>query len=180
MKYLLPAILAVLMLGGLAGSSEARTRLRAAKPIDTETFVQQAARSNEFEIESSQLALQKAQNEKIKQFAQRMIDDHTKIADQMKQTLQQANLPAPPTGLDQESQALLNKLKDESGPAFERNYVMDQRTGHRKAVRLIASYARNGENPALKQLAAKTLPIIREHLKLAEALPLERNLTAKR
>jgi putative membrane protein len=180
MKYLLPAVLAVFAFAGLAGPSEARTRLQAAKPMNTETFVQKAAMSNEFEIQSSQLALQKVQNEKIRQFAQRMIDDHTKIADQLKQTLQQANLPVPATELGQESQALLTKLKDERGPTFERHYVMDQRNGHKKAVRIISSYAKTGENLALKQLAAKTLPIIREHLRLAEALPLERNLTAKR
>jgi putative membrane protein len=148
--------------------------------MSPQTFVQQAAAANQFEIESSQLALQKTQNDKLRQFAQRMIDDHTKIGDQMKQTLQQANLPDPPAQLPPEQRALLDKLKNENGAAFDRGYFMDQLSGHRKAMRLIGSYARSGSNPALKKLAANTLPVIKEHMKLLESVPGARPLTAKR
>jgi putative membrane protein len=177
MKYPLAAAMAVIAAVGLSGPSAARARMHAMSP---QTFVRQAAAANQFEIESSQLALQKARNEKLKQFAQRMIDDHTKIAGQMKQTLEQANLPAPPAQLPPEQQALLDRLKNKNGAAFDRSYFLDQLSGHRKAVHLIGSYARSGTNPALRKLAKETLPVIREHVKLLEAMPGARPLTARR
>ncbi|MGA7326991.1 MAG: DUF4142 domain-containing protein [Rhodomicrobium sp.] len=177
MKYLLPAILAVFALAGLAGSSEARI---GAKVMSPEAFAQKAMAINEFEIQAGHLALEKAQNEQIKQFAQRMIDDHTRIADEMKARLKQANLPEPTQQLDPKHEALLTKLKSLSGPAFERTYVAVNRQGHKEAVRLLETYARRGTNPVLRQIATNVLPTIKKHLKLAEALPSGRALTARK
>jgi len=179
MKYLLPAMVAVLALGWLAGPSEARMRMQAMKPATPEQFIQKVANANEFEIQSSQLALDKSKNDAIRRFAQRMIDDHTKIGDELKATLQQANLPQPSAQLSEQDRALLTKLKIERQAAFDRNYVADQVKGHMQAVHLVGLYAKDGTNPVLKELAAKTLPMLQEHLKLAEALS-GRNLTARR
>jgi putative membrane protein len=181
MKSSLAAAMAVIAAVGLSGPSAARTHTRAkTQGMSPETFVQQAAAANQFEIESSQLALQKAQNDKLKQHAQRMIGDHTKIADEMKQTLRQANLPEPPAQLPPEQQKQLDQLKNKTGAAFDRSYYMGQLSGHRKAVGLIGGYARSGSNPDLKKLAAKTLPVIKEHLKALEAMPGTRALSARR
>jgi putative membrane protein len=180
MKYSLAAM-AVIAALGLSGPSAARTHTHArTQGMSPQTFVQQAAAANQFEIESGQLALQKAQNDKLKQFAQRSVDDHTTIANQMKQTLQQANLPEPPAQLPPEKQARLDQLKNKSGAAIDRTYFMDQLSGHRQAVHLIGSYARTGSNPALRKLAADTLPVIRQHMKMLEAMPGARPLTARR
>ncbi len=178
MRYLLPAIAAVLALIGLAGPSEAR--IIKAKPMAPSYFIQKAADSNRFEIESSKLALQKSNNAEIKKFAQRMIDDHTKIGDELKGLLAKANLPEPGAKLDPKDQALLTKLEKEKEAVFDSNYVIAQRKGHVEAVRLVGAYARNGENPPLKQFASQILPILKEHLRLAEALPGGRNLSARR
>jgi putative membrane protein len=181
MKFSLAAALAVIAAVGLSGPSAARTHTRArTQGMSPQTFVQQAAAANQFQIESSQLALQKAHNGKLKQFAQRMIDDHTKIADEMKQTLQRANLPEPPAQLPPGQQGRLDKLKKKDGAAFDRGYYMDQLSGHRQAARLIGSYARSGSNPELKKLAARTLPVIKEHMKTLEAMPGTRPLSARR
>jgi len=181
MKYLLPAMVAVLALGWLAGPSEARMRMHAAKmqPATPEQFIQKVANANEFEIQSSQLALDKSKNDEIRRFAQRMIEDHTKLSDELKATLQQANLPQPSNQLSEQDQAALTKLKNEKEAAFDRTYVADQIKGHIQAVNLVGGYAKTGTNPALKELAAKALPILKEHLKLAEGLR-TRNLTARR
>jgi putative membrane protein len=177
MKYLLAAAMAVIAFAGLSSPSSARTSMRG---MSTEAFVRQAAAANQFIIASSQLALQKAQNDQIKQFAQKMIDDHTKIGEQIKQTLQQANLQAPPPELAPEQQAFLSRLKNQNGPAFDRNYVMAERLAHMKVARLLTTYLRSGNNPAVKQVVKETLPVIKEHLRIAEALPGGRPLTAKR
>jgi putative membrane protein len=182
MKYILPALLAVLALGLLSSSSEARTRKHPAitQAAPPQKFIQKVADSNQFEIKSSQIALDKSKNDEIRRFAQRMIDDHTKIGDEFKAVLQQANLPQPSDNLNQQDRMVLAKLQNEKEPAFDRTYVASQRRGHQQAVQLLRNYSRSGGNKALKQLAAKTLPIIKEHLKMAEGLRAGRNLSARR
>ena len=54
MKYLLPAVVAVLALGWLTGPSEARMRMQAMKPATPEQFIQKVANANQFEIELEQ------------------------------------------------------------------------------------------------------------------------------
>lgn len=182
MKYILPAIMAVLALGLLASPTQARMRMQSMKPHATtpEQFIQAVASSNEFEIQSSKLALDKSKNEEIHQFGNRMIEDHTKLGDELKATLKQANMPEPDNRLDPKDQAQLDKLRKLSGAAFDRTYVADQRAGHVQAVRLVGVYAKDGTNPALKGLAVKSLPILKEHLRMAEGLRTGRNLTARR
>ncbi len=182
MKYVLSAVLAVLAFGWLAGPSQARMRMQPAKmeAATPEQFIQKVANSNRFEIQSSQLALDKSKNSEIRRFARRMIDDHTKIGDELKATLQKANLPLPGDQLDEPDQAALTKLKSEKEAAFDRNYAAGQRRGHIQAVRLVEAYSKGGTNPSLKELATQTLPVLKEHLKLAEALRSGRNLSARR
>ncbi|MGO9487376.1 MAG: DUF4142 domain-containing protein [Rhodomicrobium sp.] len=182
MKYVLSAFLAVLALGWLSSPSEALTRMQRSitQATPPEKFIQNVANSNQFEIQSSQLALDKSKNDEIRRFARRMIDDHTKMGEELKATLQKANLHEPTNQLSKQDEAMLTKLKNEKEAAFDRTYAAGQRKGHIEAVRLVGGYARYGGNPALKELAAQTLPILKEHLKLAEALRAGRNLSARR
>jgi putative membrane protein len=94
--------------------------------VASTSFVEKAAMSDQFEIESSKLALQKATDPQIKQFAQQMIDEHSKSSDKLKATLQSAGANmSPPAGpaLDAKHQALMDKLQKASGKEFERLYV---------------------------------------------------------
>ncbi|MBI4724863.1 MAG: DUF4142 domain-containing protein [Rhodomicrobium sp.] len=167
MKYLLPAIVAVFAFAGLAGPSEARMRMRG---MSAETFANSIASMDQFEIQSGQLALQKSNNDEIKKFAQRMIDDHTKSTDQLKEALKQANLPEPGTEPNKGHRAFLTKLQNASEAAFDRTYVQDQRKEHRQEVRVLENYSKRGDNESLKQFASSILPMIREHLQMAEGL----------
>jgi putative membrane protein len=173
MRYVLPAVLAVLACAWLSGPSDALTRMRreAQMPAATpEQFIQKVASANQLEIQEGQLALDKTKYEPIRQFAQRMIDDHTKLADELKATLQQANIPVPSVQLGPKDQAQLNKLKKLNGAAFDRAYITDSRQDHIQAVRVVETYSKIGTNEPLKQLAEKAAPVLQGHLKMAEAL----------
>ncbi len=128
------------------------------------------AAAGQFEIQSSQLALQKSQNDAVKQFAQRMIEDHTKLGEKLKTTLQNANIPVPDEPLSGEVQRKLTQLQAADGANFERLYINDQVKAHKKAVRLLRRYAKRGGNDALKQFASEALPMIQKHLELARDL----------
>src|SRR5215210_1253418 len=130
-------------------------------------FVTKAASSSLFEIQSSQSALQKSQNNQVRDFAQKMIEDHTKASDQLKAAAQGQNVPTTP---DPEHAQMLQQLNGANGGDFHRRYVQLQLTGHQEAVALFDRYAQNGDNPQLKQFAQQTLPDLREHLQMAQQL----------
>jgi len=124
-------------------------------------FVDKAANSNMFEIQSSQAAVNKTQNSEVRNFAQRMVTDHTQAGEKMQTAAQGVTIP---TALDQEHAQMLQKLQQASGNEFDRPYVDAQVDGHQKAVALFEGYAQNGDNAQLKQFAQQTLPTLRDHL----------------
>lgn len=127
-------------------------------------FVRKASVANEFEIESSKLALEKSQDKDIKSFAQRMIDDHKKAGDDMKEALSASKLDLKPeTQLDDKHQQIIKKLESLSTDDFNNAYVAAQVDAHDEAVSLFSDYAKNGGDEALKHFASETLPTLKSH-----------------
>lgn len=161
--------------------SPASTTSRA-EVVTAQEFTRLAAMSDRFEIASSRLAQQKAQGAEVKQFAERMVQDHTRTTQELQQLMQQlpgAAQGGQPTGaqggpqhegLDQQHAALLQQLQQASGAEFDRLYVRQQVMAHQQAVDMFQNFSRSGDNPQLKQWAAKTLPDLQQHLQMAQAL----------
>ena len=129
---------------------------------DPQNFVNTAAGSNMFEIQSSQLAEQKATADNLKTFAQKMITDHTAAGQQMQVAAQSQNITLPTT-LDQQQQQDLSKLQGLSGQQFDQAYTQMQLKAHDDAVALFGGYAQSGQAGALKDFAGKTLPVLQMH-----------------
>jgi putative membrane protein len=136
----------------------------------TPDFVREAAMSDMFEIQSSQLAAQKSDDPAAKTFAQKMITDHTKTTSEMKSMMSSGKLKGvePPTGMAPSQQSMLDKLKGMNGRDFTKQYYDDQVTAHKDAVSLFERYAKGGDNDELKAWANKTLPTLQDHLKMAQ------------
>jgi putative membrane protein len=130
-------------------------------------FAREAATANMTEIELGRLAVQKSSNDKLKEFGQRMINDHTKANDNLKSiaTKDSINLPA---DLDAKHRALVNRFSNMSGTEFDRMYASTMVSDHESAVALFGKEADHGSNPDLKAFASDTLPTLREHLRLAQ------------
>ena len=133
-------------------------------------FIHTVGIANTFEIQSSQLALQKTGNADVKQFAQQMINDHTKAGAKLAGITKDDKLPAPPTQLDSKHKKIMGSLQEKSGASFDRAYIQAQTKAHHEAVNLFAKYGRSGENPDLKQFASTTLPTLQSHLQHVERL----------
>jgi putative membrane protein len=128
-------------------------------------FVTQAAASDMFEIETSRLAAEKAQDAKVKQFAQMMVADHTKTTNELK-TIAASLQPAvtvQPT-LPPDMQSKLDALKSAEGAEFDRLYVSQQIPAHQQALTLHQSYGQNGQEQQLKTFASKTAEAVQRHL----------------
>jgi putative membrane protein len=65
----------------------------------------------------------------------------------------------------------INDLNSVSGNDFDKTYADQQANAHKQAVNLFESYAKSGDNAAVKQFASKTLPVIKQHLNDAQKLP---------
>ncbi|MEW9854403.1 DUF4142 domain-containing protein [Novosphingobium sp. M1R2S20] len=134
-------------------------------------YVTNAAISDMYEVQSSQLALEKAQSAEVKQFAQKMINDHTATTDQLKSTVASANLNiTPPTSLDSRRQGMLDNLKGLSGAEFDKAYLEQQTAAHEEALNLHRGFAEDGDNEALKKLAAEIAPKIENHLEMVRGM----------
>ena len=158
---------------GLAASLSLIAITAYAKGITAQDFVTKASIANKFEIDSSNLALEKSQNSDVKTLAQIMVDDHTKTGEKLKDVLASSDSDAKPADeLDSKHQQLLDKLKSLSGPAFDKEYISVQTDAHKEAVSLFTDYSKSGKEKALKAFAGETLPTLKSHLKHVQATKL--------
>ena len=135
----------------------------------TQDFVTEAASGDMFEIQSSQLTQQKSDNPQVKQFAQQMVNDHTKTSSDLKGLAQTANMTIP-SKMASSQQDMLDKLQGLNGQDFTKQYVRDQVSAHENAVSLFKRYGQGGDNEPIKSWATKTLPALQHHLDMAEDL----------
>lgn len=136
-------------------------------------FIEKAAVSGMYELESSKLALATSADPEVKAFAQMMIDDHEKANAGLNAAVLAAGLtPTPelPKILDKDHQDELNDLKTKTGTDFDEEYVSDQEDAHEDAVALFKDYAADGDNTVLQKFASETLPTLEAHKKHVESL----------
>ncbi|MGK2286811.1 DUF4142 domain-containing protein [Pedomonas sp. V897] len=140
-------------------------------PVSAATFIEKARAGNRFEVESSQMAEEKATQPSLKSFGRMMIKDHT-TADQRLAKLA-SDLGHPRTTqvqLEPRQQRQLESLASASGGAFDQLYAQAQLEAHQMAVQLYQSYAKSGTDQRLRQFAEETLPVLQGHLKQIEAM----------
>ena len=138
-------------------------------PVDAKGFMTTAAESGMAEVQLGQLAAKKAQSADVKQFAQKMITDHTKANSELKQ-LAEKEIVSLPTELNAKHKDLMTKLQGLSGAEFDREYMKAQVEDHEKAVSLFQNQTDDGEDADIKAFASKTLPTLKSHLEMAKSI----------
>ena len=125
-------------------------------------FLKQAAIGNMFEIQLSELAQQKAQDEKVKQFAQMMVQDHNQAKQKLQQVAQkkQVNLPSDLPELKQEELQAYQQLE---GSEFDQAYLSCMKVAHAKDVALFQEKAKHAKDQDVKQFAQQALPKLQQH-----------------
>ena len=148
----------------LPGSTGVPTADSVGLSAATASFLRTAASANLFEIESSRLALTRSPSGRVKDFANRMVADHTRAANSVKQALTEAGATMPPVVLDDKHQQQLDSLKAAGNAEFDKAYVEAQHKAHIESISLATDYGRNGDNPRLRALVAQVMPILQSHL----------------
>jgi len=134
-------------------------------------FLAHAASGDQFEIQSSQLALSASQNPAVHNFANLLIADHTRMGQAMAAAAQSAGIQPPAPTLLPEQQSALDQLRAAgTGPNFDMAFRQAQITGHQQALGMMQNYAASGDVPALKTAAQQAIPTIQMHLAQAQML----------
>jgi putative membrane protein len=130
-------------------------------------FIEKAAADGMAEVALGKLAEQRASDPKVKAFAQRMVQDHTK-ANQELMDLARAKGVTPPATLDREHRRDSEKLGKLQGAQFDREFMKHMVDDHKDAVQDFEKASRSIQDPELKDFAARTLPTLQEHRQIAQ------------
>ncbi len=131
------------------------------------SFAKKAAEGGMFEVQTAQYVKDHASSQDVKDFAQKMIDDHSKANDQLKDWASKNNVTLP-TQLTGKEETTYNRLSKMNGDSLDKAYMQTMLTDHRKDIAEFEHEANHGTNPELKQWAENTVPTLKEHLSLAE------------
>lgn len=142
---------------------------KSSKASKDDAFVREAAAGNLAEIKMGHLALDKSTSPDVKEFAQRLIDDHTKANDQLSTLAQQkqVTLPTEPMAKEQKKATHLQSL---SGAAFDKAWTNDMVMDHKKDVAKYAKESTQAKDADVRQYASTTLPVLKTHLQMAEQI----------
>jgi putative membrane protein len=135
---------------------------------EDQQFLTKAIQAGMAEVQLSELALEKTQNEQVRGFAERMVEEHTAANEQLMNLAESAGM-TPPTEMDQQHQTEHEQLSQLSGEEFDRQYMQGQVRDHQAAVELYSTEASQPSGP-VDQLAEQLLPTLQEHLEMAQQI----------
>ena len=156
---------------GTSANANANTGAgRGAAKMSADTkFAMAAASGGMEEVELGRLAAQKGASDEVRQFGQHMVDDHSKANQDLTQVASAKGLTLP-SALDAKHQADVQKLSALSGDKFDREYVSMMVKDHKKDVAEFQKESTGGADADIKSFAARTLPVIQEHLQMIQRI----------
>ncbi len=159
-------MLAIGMMGmafGLAVLSAVAEEKKAIEEKGDSAFARKASAGGLAEVNFSELAVRFARDPAVRQFAQHMIAEHMRANQALTQLANRRSIALAAT-MDDDHQKLYDKLKKLDGAEFDRTYMEAMVKDHEKAVKLFEEESKNGKDDAMKDLAGKLTPKLREHL----------------
>ena len=135
-----------------------------AAPVSAAPFLLMAGEGDVFEITSSQMALMRSQNAEVRNFAQMLIEHHTRLTNATLTEAKAAGVAAPPPVLTAPKRAMIDALLGAGAADFDRVYLQQQATAHNEALALHTNYAARGEVPQLRRAAMSAIPVVQQHL----------------
>jgi putative membrane protein len=139
-------------------------------PPTPKDFAMAASQNDQYEIVAANVALVEGQDPRVRKFAQKMIDEHTRLSDDLRQAITAAGLAPSPPSISSDQAMLLSSLQSVRGLDFDKAYARQQELAHAQAVAVEESFADSGLDPNLRKAAQTALPTIRDHLKSAQQL----------
>ena len=154
--------------GASAGASSSQSGASSGKVSSSEEkMIKQLAEANMAEINAGKLAQDKAQSDEVKSFAKKMVDDHTKALDDLKQLAQSKGVTLP-TEPNKQQMAMEQKLQGLSGDKFDKQYMKQAGDRAHKQTHELLEKAAKAEDTDLKNYASKTMTAVEGHQQMAK------------
>ena len=138
--------------------------LAQASPQD-QKWLQQAHQTNLAEIAAGKLGEQGGHAESVRMIGHTLATDHAEMDAKLQKLAGQLHVKLPDAPNAQQK-AIARKLKDQHGMQFDQTWVHDEADGHIQAIELTTYEVGHGSAPQVKQLAVKSLPVLKKHYKL--------------
>ena len=141
-------------------------------------FVKQALEGGVAEVQLGQLAQQKSQSADVKQFGQKMVQDHTQLGEQMKMIAKSLEV-SEPKGPSKKDKQLIAKLSALSGDQFDQEYIKAMLKDHKQDLKDFKDQAQATQNPGLQKLTQIGTNVISQHLQMIEQIAQAHNVSAQ-
>jgi putative membrane protein len=152
------------------GMGTTGTTATAANLSETDrTFVMEAASGGMMEVELGRMASQTANHERVKNFGNMMVQDHTNANNELRAIASTKNITLPDSMMAKHRKHI-DMLKTKTGREFDRAYMSMMVTDHNEDVSKFQTTSNNAADADLKGFASKTLPKLRMHLDSAKAI----------
>jgi putative membrane protein len=143
--------------------------------LQDRVFLQKASEGGMSEVQLGQLAAEKGNSAEVKQFGQKMVEDHTRLNEQMKPIGDTLGVNAP-KHMSKAEQAEYDKLSGLSGDAFDQDYIADMVKDHRKDLHEFRREETATSNPELKQAVSQAELVISQHLSMIQGIAQQKGI----
>jgi putative membrane protein len=133
------------------------------------SFLKDATEGGIMEVKLGQLAQTNASSQAVKDFGQRMVTDHSKMGDDVRMVASNQNVSVP-TSESMMQKMTYERLSHKTGVDFDKAYIEDMVKDHKADIAAFEKEVNSGSDPDAKAVAQKALPIIREHLRMAQEI----------
>lgn len=136
----------------------------------TRNYVDAASQSDAFETLEADAALAQSGDPQVRDFAQKMLQDHDRLDQALRRATASAGIMPPPTGVGADQAPLLAALQSLRGADFDHAYWRHQALGHQSALISTQRYAATGDSAPIRQAASEAVTIITQHLEMVKRL----------
>ncbi|MBE7171381.1 MAG: DUF4142 domain-containing protein [Williamsia sp.] len=136
---------------------------------DDSKFAVDAASGGMLEVALGQLAVQKSQNQRVKNFGSMMVTDHTKANNELKALAGNKNIVLP-AALGDDAQKHVDEMSKKTGTDFDKAYIGMMVDDHKDDIDEFEKAADKAKDVDLKSFASTKLPTLRMHLDSAKAI----------
>jgi putative membrane protein len=168
-KWLAVAVALLYSLAAQADEGKIIKKVDPNAPRTDQEFLAWAINDNMAEVKFGEKAVKNASDKDVRKFAQTMIDDHTKQRDALLKQAKAMKMGVV-AGASKEGREEAAKLSRLSGLDYDREYINFMVEGHEKALGVYETWAKKAKDSELRELAAKAVPVVKEHLRMAREL----------
>jgi putative membrane protein len=141
-----------------------------------QAFVTKALEGGMAEVELGKLAADKSQSPDVKQFAQKMVNDHSQMGDKWLKPVAQQLGVSEPKGPSKKDKKLIEKLQGLSGQEFDTAYIQAMVKDHKDDLKEFQSESEAAQDPNVKQVATQGTKVISQHLQMIEQIAQSHNV----